>query len=167
MKELLLQYVYYNFWANNKISITLFDLSDELMNKVVQSSFTSLRETVGHISDAEMIWISRLKGVSVDHWPSQNIKVSTEEFLNQFTSISKAWCNFIENQDDSILQQDCFYKDIAQEEHREKVHGIVMHCMNHSTFHRGQIISILRQIGLKQGLPSTDMITFLREEEIK
>jgi len=39
---------------------------------------------------------------------------------------------------------------------------MIMHCMNHSTYHRGQIITLLRELGATE-IPGTDMIAYIRE----
>lgn len=40
---------------------------------------------------------------------------------------------------------------------------MVQHCTNHSTYHRGQLITLARQLGIKKEVPSTDLLYFSRE----
>lgn len=74
MKELLLSYTRYNHWANEKICFKLTGLPAELLDKQVKSSFDTIRKTLYHLWDAELIWYERIKGFSFDKWPSESFK---------------------------------------------------------------------------------------------
>lgn len=160
MKEILSQYVAYNYWANQRILDFILGLPEDLLNKEVPSSFKSLKKTVLHIWDAEMIWISRLKGKSMSYWPSQQI--GENETIAGLLDVSAEWIGFLKDKDKNYFNLDCFYKSIAGKEYSQKIYMVVMHCMNHSSFHRGQVVTILRGLGIKEGIPETDMIAFDR-----
>jgi len=136
-KQYLLQLVKYNHWANTKLAEVLQTFDDAVLDQEVTSSFSSIRKTVYHIWDAEFIWLSRLEGVSLTAFPSKSYGEGIAIELN------------------------CSYKNIQQKDFTNSHTEIIMHCMNHSTYHRGQLITLLRQAGC-QTLPSTDLIAFLR-----
>ncbi|MBA3901260.1 MAG: DinB family protein, partial [Bacteroidetes bacterium] len=139
MKEILSNYTAYNFWANKKVLDFIDDLPKELLDKEVSSSFRSIQKTILHIWDAELIWVSRLKGKSMDFWPSQQLDKKTS--INGLLDVSQDWVEFVQTKENNYFNQECFYKSIAGKEFSEKIHTIIMHCMNHSTFHRGQVIT--------------------------
>ena len=56
------------------------------------------------------------------------------------------------------------YKDTRGNSHTNTHWEMIMHCMNHSTYHRGQIVTILREGGVTT-IPSTDLIAYLREKK--
>jgi len=159
MRTLLLQYTSYNTWANTRLGDVLKDLDPVLLDKEVMSSFPSLRKTVHHIWDAELIWLSRLKE-QVIAWPpsAQYANPAIADFVNASVSFEA----FIRLQDDAFLAGSTVYKNIKGDEFTNPNAGIVMHVMNHSTFHRGQLVTMLRSLG-QVTIPSTDLIAFLRK----
>jgi uncharacterized damage-inducible protein DinB len=71
--------------------------------------------------------------------------------------------NFIEQQDDSFFTSSISYKDLAGNAHTNKNSEIIFHVMNHSSFHRGQLVTMLRNTGFEGKMPRTDMIVYFRE----
>ena len=61
MKKVFVQYAAYNVWANQRIADCITKLSEEQVNRVLVSSFTSIYATILHLWDAEAIWWQRLK----------------------------------------------------------------------------------------------------------
>ena len=62
MKQLLVSFCRYNLWANKKIIDTLQLLPNDIVDAQVNNSFTSIRKTIYHIWDAQVIWLSRMQG---------------------------------------------------------------------------------------------------------
>ena len=69
----------YNLWANKKLIGFLSKLEPVLLDKELISSFKTIRETLYHIWDAELIWFTRLNGSSLTGWPSETFKGSNDE----------------------------------------------------------------------------------------
>jgi uncharacterized damage-inducible protein DinB len=159
--EHLKHLVAYNLWANKRIAEVLSQTTDMELNKEITSSFSSIRKTVYHIWDAEYIWLSRINGVSLKSFPSKEF--GNDIAINSFLSCSEEWVKSVADKDESFFEKICIYKNIKQIEFSNSHSEIVMHCMNHSTYHRGQLVTLLRQAG-KIDLPSTDMIAFFREK---
>jgi uncharacterized damage-inducible protein DinB len=76
-------------------------------------------------------------------------------------SNSASFNDFVESADQSFIDRLCDYTNLKGEKFSTPFSTIVMHCMNHSTYHRGQLVTMYRQLGLKE-IPSTDLITFDR-----
>jgi uncharacterized damage-inducible protein DinB len=165
MKEVLDQYCRYNHWANSKLLNFLEGLPEDILINDIHSSFRSIRKTALHIWDAEVIWLLRLKGQPIKTWPSEQLPEN--ESINGLLETSGEWKSFVFSKDSSFFLGSCYYKSISGEEHSNVIHAIIMHCMNHSTFHRGQIITALRALGLKEKLPQTDLIAFERVKTLK
>lgn len=160
MKEILLQYVKYNFWANKIIVETITDKAFAQLDKEIPSSFPTLRKTLLHIWDAETIWYKRLHNIPVTDWPSKDIAKQATVFDNLIKQ-SEQFVNFVSLKNENDFTSHCEYVNLKGEKFSQPVYTIVLHCMNHSTFHRGQLICMLRQLGC-DNLPSTDLITFSR-----
>lgn len=155
----MIQFTSYNLWANKRISGLLLPLDDSVLDKEIKSSFPSLRKTVHHIWDAELAWLNRLQGIAFN-WPPT--AAFTSPAIDSFLRTSAAFDTYVKEKDDAYFAASTSYVDSRGNAHTTANGGIVMHCMNHSTFHRGQIVTMLRGSGITQ-LVSTDLITYLRE----
>ncbi len=154
------KYANYNLWANSKLTELLVTIDDERLNQPIISSFKSIRETVYHIWDAETIWLERLSNNEISSWPPSKI-YNLETPLNILINSSENLLKLIENASPNFLEIQTSYKDSKGNQYSTNNEEILHHVFNHSTLHRGQIITMLRQIGITQ-IPSTDFITYIR-----
>jgi uncharacterized damage-inducible protein DinB len=158
MKDYLLQLLDYNRWANDR----LFALIDEsIVDREIPSSFNTLRKTVYHIWGAEELWLKRVQGDSAPVWQSQHFDGSFSEALSAMKSNNEAWTKLIESKSDTELQAAINYKNVAGTAFSNRLDHIVAHVCNHSTFHRGQIVTMLRSVGATE-IPQTDLIAYFR-----
>lgn len=163
MKNLLLKYTRYNLWANTKVcNEFIAKLDPILLDKEVPSSFPSIRKTLYHIWDAETVWYQRLNQEPNIKWPPHaDFKGTFSEFQKLFLLQSEQLCQWVENRSEEDLQKDFQYLDSRGKSHSNNIHDAVHHCMNHSTFHRGQLVTMLRNVGFTE-LSSTDYIAYCR-----
>ncbi len=159
----LSRYVNYNVWANKGIADFLIDKDQNLLDKEIISSFNSIRKTIFHLADGQYVWLSRLQGVSPTDWPSKNMK--PEEAIPALMNTSNAYAEHFEGRPESYWSEIITFKAMDGTEYKESVGNITMHLMNHSTFHRGQLITMFRQVGFEGKMPRTDLIAYLRELE--
>ncbi|MCC6683708.1 MAG: DinB family protein [Bacteroidia bacterium] len=159
MKQLFLQYAQYNVWANARISEFI---KEEWVDIEMKSSFSTIRKTMFHIWDAQHIWLNRLNGLPVTGGPGKTFAGSFKEACSLWALSSKELVAFIESKDESFLLKEISYENLQKVAFTNKVYEIIMQICNHATFHRGQLITMLREAGATE-LKSTDMITFLRE----
>ena len=158
----LLRYTTYNLWANDKIlSLIKSRMTNELLDKEINSSFPSLRKTIYQIWDAEYHWLRRLNGESLLDWPSKNFNGEFSLAIEKILSIDKDFILYTENLSEEKASSPFTYKNIEGKTFTNPVWESVMHCMNHSTYHRGQAVTMLRQLGVTE-IPSTDFISFCR-----
>lgn len=126
-----------------------------------KSSFPSVQKTFYHIWDAEQIWLNRLTGTSMHSWPTKDFEGTLETACAEWLRTSEAivaYCREL-NEDSAAAIID--YTNLKGAPFQNSVSEIITHCMNHSTFHRGQLITLLRGAGFTH-VASTDLITFYR-----
>jgi uncharacterized damage-inducible protein DinB len=158
MKELLQQYTAYNIWATKQLTDRISKLSDEEINREVASSFPSLYKTVQHMWLAEEAWWQRLK-------LTENIVLESEKFTGSFQELTNAlakqslqWKNWVDTATDTQLNHVFAYVR-NKEQFKMVVYQMMQHVFNHATYHRGQLVTMLRQLGADK-IPSTDFSTF-------
>lgn len=164
MKEIYTSYARYNLWANRRMIEAYRKLPEDLVEKQIVSSFPSARLTFLHIWDAEFLWLNRLQGISPGTFPSKEFKGNIGDVYEQLESSSTAFLDFVENQPEEFFGQMLHFKTISFGEQKQLAWQMIHHCLNHSTYHRGQLVTLGRQLGLEK-LPPTDLIYYLREGE--
>jgi len=163
MKNTLKAYTSYNLWANNEMIKCVEKLSQEQLHQTIESSFNSVFKTILHIWDAEYIWLQRMQGNSIKDWPSK--MMDKDGFsTNLFLASSANFNDFVNACNDSFFDQNCEYTNLKGEQFSTPFASVIMHCMNHGTYHRGQLVTMFRQLGLME-IPSTDLITFERNQK--
>lgn len=162
MKQLISTYTAYNVWANKTLINYLLLKPESLIDTELTGSFTTIRKTFYHIWDAEVIWLKRLQGESISDWPSKTYDNAFEGWYIYMINHSSSFHSILENKPENYFTRQCKYRSLEGTEHTQLNAEIILHCMNHSTYHRGQIINMLHQLKIKS-IPSTDLIYFLRE----
>lgn len=162
MKKIYQQYSAYNLWANQRLTDLFRTLAEEETNRLIENSFPSVKKTILHIWDAEHIWLKRIQGVMVQSFPSQNFKGTTIGAIEGMLAISKAFHEKVGSFSDEELNVSKTITKTTGDKYIHTNREMIHHCMNHSTYHRGQLIMMARQLGLRD-LPATDMIVYLRE----
>ena len=164
MKELLGQYASYNVWANQKLAECTLSLSEETALKEVPSSFSTLQATLLHMWDAESIWWQRMKLQEGIVAPSANFKGTTRDVVTALQHQNKLWESWIGNASPAALDHVFMYYNSKRESFKQPIFQMLMHVFNHGTYHRGQLVNMLRQLGI-QKIPQTDFVVWARSKK--
>ena len=160
MKEYLLDLARYNVWANAKLSDWLSQISEAQWVREFGGSFKSLEATVLHIASAEKIWFERLEG-----YPQTFLALSFQGKRNEVLAIwETASANlerYLTHSLEESLKEKFTYRDLKGYEFTVERDKALAHVFNHSTYHRGQLVNYLREVGFT-GIESTDLIHFYR-----
>ena len=163
MKKMLVQYAAYNLWANSRLIEVINNLTDEQIDREIVSSFTSIKKTVLHLWDVENIWWQRMKLLEVQVWQSDNFIGSLLELNNNLIAQSKQWKEWIDLATEAALEHEFIYRNSKKDQFKQPVYEMLLHLFNHQSYHRGQLITMLRQVDEKN-IPNTDLISFLRKK---
>jgi uncharacterized damage-inducible protein DinB len=151
----------YHYWARDRMLDALGGLSSEQYNKDLGSSFKSIRETVVHIYAAEWAWCSRWHGTS------PTALLSSEPYPD-VASIRQAWLEnegrvrrFTDELGEPGIAKVIEYKMLNGTSGATPFWQMLQHVVNHASYHRGQVTTMLRQLGAAPA-KSMDMIAFYR-----
>lgn len=111
--------------------------------------------------DAESIWWQRMKLHERFVIPSENFKGTTRDVANGLMSQSKLWESWVHNVSDHMLDHVFEYRNNKKEQVKMQIWQMLTHVFNHGTYHRGQLINMLRQLGVEK-LPQTDFSLWVR-----
>lgn len=151
----------FNYWAKAKMIGALDALPEQDLYKDLKTSFGGIHGTLVHICGAEDIWLSRFKGIA-------NPMFLKNADLPDYTAVKKKWeevekgmRTYVHSLTEQQLLEKFSYTNIKGEPFSNIRWQALQHLVNHGTYHRGQITSMIRQLG---GTPvSTDMIAFYRQ----
>jgi uncharacterized damage-inducible protein DinB len=155
----------YNRWANGRTLEAAEKLDLSAFVKDLKNSFPSVRDTLAHILGAEWIWLRRWHG----EFPAKLLgasEFSTVAALRErFSAVDRERSAFLQGLDEARLAQPLGYKDLAGNSYSLPLIASLHHVANHGTYHRGQITTMLRQLGATP--IGTDMSRFYLEQAAK
>ncbi len=137
-------------------------LTEHQFIQELESSFPSIRHTLLHIWDAQDIWLERLNGRSPQTWPSASFKGTKDELIGRTLNSSTLIIEKVRRYSEEELQAGVNYTTMKGNSGNAPRYQMFMHVINHGTYHRGQLITMLRLVGLSE-LPASDLIAYYRE----
>lgn len=150
---LMKNYTQYNLWANKTLVNWLRTKEESVLEQEVPSSFSSVKKTLSHILQTQQYWLSIIRR---DETPElfQGETSTLEEVFSTIIAQSEEFAAFVEGMsadgisEKTMVVSQWFQSDFANFEY-------IMQVMNHSTYHRGQITTIGRNLGFTDA-PMTD-----------
>ena len=150
----------YNVWANKLMIDALLQLSEEQLDMVIESSFSSIRKTAYHVCVSESFWEQRLNLVEQHLRAELVLEGSFQEVMDKWGGASKSLMDFTERQfNDDAFTHVVHYYNHKKQSVKQQVYVALMQVLNHSTYHRGQLITMMRQAGVKK-VPATDFYMY-------
>jgi len=159
MKELLLEYCDYNIWANDRLFDATMALSDEAHRAEMVSSFGSIYLTWLHIWSGQYVWMQRILGQDISQRPMKHFKGTMDELREGLQASARQWRDWVEGASVEQLMQSFEVHGTSGRSATFIPKNLAMQVMNHGTYHRGQIVTMLRQQGATE-IPSTDWAQF-------
>jgi uncharacterized damage-inducible protein DinB len=152
----------FDAWATNRTLDAVAALTEEQFKKDLGNSFGSVHGTLIHVFGADKIWLARWKNGVPTATKSEDIP-TLDQLRKSWADIFDETQSYIALVTDEQLQNPHTYKDLRGNVHTQPLYQQLQHKVNHSTYHRGQITTMLRQLGAKP--VGTDLITFYRERK--
>src|SRR5215475_2643317 len=152
----------YDRWANGRVLQAASALSPEQFTRDLGGSFVSVRDTLVHIIRSEWGWLTYWKSTShstaflQDLWNEDNPLFRLGAFPSDSGDVGKEQTEFVNSVTEEALR-----RTLPVLEKQLNLAHLMQHLTNHSTYHRGQIASMIRRLGAEP-LP-TDFAFFLLE----
>lgn len=163
MKILLTQMASYHLWANQLMTDRILALPEEVCTQQVPSSFPTLAATLQHLWDAESIWWQRMKLLEQIVVPSQGFSGATADIVKGLLQQSKQWQEWVHNAQEHMFEHEFIYYNSRKEKFKQGVYQVLMHLFNHGTYHRGQLVTMMRELAVNN-IPQTDFIVWSRKK---
>jgi uncharacterized damage-inducible protein DinB len=159
MNQRYVDYALYNIWANNRLINDLLEQYDELLGHQLVGSYPTIRATILHIWFAETGWLSRLNGNDWETTKVTKFEGTNKELFKEWQNTSYEFKTFV---DQSELEKVINF-DLKGEVFSIPTREIIQTVFNHGSFHRGQVVMMMRQLGVSE-ITQTDYIEWVREK---
>lgn len=159
--ELLRLLFQYNQWADRRIVDACAALSNEQFTRDLGSSFRSVRDTLVHLYGAEWVWNERIEGRSPTSLVSGAGFPDLASVRSKLEEMDNFYIEYVTRLTPQDLEHVIHYKSFTGEEFSNPLWQTLHQLTNHASYHRGQITTLLRQLGAKP--VTTDLIAFYRE----
>ena len=161
--ELLRVLFQYNLWADLRTLDACSSLTTEQFTRELGSSFSgSVRDTIAHLYGAEWVWNERFQGRSPSGLPPASSYSDLASVGAKLEEMDLYYIDYVAKLTPQDLERAIRYKSLAGGEFANPLWQCLHQLTNHATYHRGQVVTLLRQLGVKPA--STDLIGYYREQ---
>ena len=163
--EYIHTFIAYNYWARDRVLASAEQLSQPQLTRPLGGSFASVLDTLIHLHFAEWIWYQRWQGNSPSAGPDSSQLTSVAALREVWLPLEMQIRAFVASLGPADLGRIIDYTLMSGQASRSAYWQMIAHVVNHGCYHRGQIATMLRQLGATPA-QSTDMIVFFREQSV-
>lgn len=147
LQNLILKNVEFNEWANRQCTEWLAAKPDDLLYQEVASSYSSIMKTLHHILVSQEYWwgITSETGIFISRSSVEDF--TKDEIFAGLNDNSQKLVEYVKTLSDGDLsktlkiENEWFECDFPKYEY-------IQHLVTHATYHRGQIVTIGRNVGI-------------------
>jgi len=161
-KEDVARLLDYTVWANHRALRAAATLSLDDFKREMGSSHGGVRGTLVHTMGAEWIWLERWKGVSPTRGLDEGEFPDVMAVRERWTLIEEHRASWLASLRETALAETVAYRMLDGRTSAEPLWQLVQHVANHSTYHRGQVVTLMRILGAKA--TASDMVLWDRQK---
>jgi uncharacterized damage-inducible protein DinB len=156
----LITQLQYHRWATEQIMEQAVALSAEQLMTNLKTSFGGVYETIVHLYQSDRIWLDRLEERPSGKFEDYTAPGCVWELRDAWAEVQQQLIDFADGLTESDANRLITYKNLAGQTFSSPIWQIILHVVNHGTHHRGQVTSMIRQLG---GVPANlDLIRYHR-----
>ena len=152
----------YNRWANRRTLAAAGRLGGDAFLRDMGNSFSSVRDTLAHIIGAEWIWLERWHG----RFPTALLEAghftTVRSLESRWEAVEHDQARFFQSLTGQRLNEELAYLNRSGQRYSYPLWQQMTHVVNHSSYHRGQVTTLLRQLGAEA--VSTDFLEYYDEK---
>jgi len=151
----------YNAWANRRLFAAAAALPEERYFRDLHSSHGGVHGTLAHIVWAEQLWLSRWGGTEAPSVAQGRDLPTLAAVQARWEDVERARGALLAGVTVATLEERRAVRPSTGSEFQHTFREMFNHAIDHSSYHRGQVVTLLRQLGVQP--PSTGLIVFYRE----
>lgn len=162
----------YNQWMNEKVYGAAATLTPEALHLDRRAFFGSIFGTLNHIAVGDTLWLQRfgqhpahfasleaVRGLPTPTALNQPLSDTLEGLSARHRQLDQAFIDLAAELRDEHLDGTLVYTTTQGVRGEKDALGVLMHVFNHQTHHRGQVTTLLSQLGIDVG--ATDLLLLL------
>jgi uncharacterized damage-inducible protein DinB len=150
------EWLAFHQWRQEQIGTLLRSVDTEYFSKQLSGSFGSLFIVLKHLIWAEKVWLGRVKPNVV----AMMRDVTPSELVEEWENVTRQWVEVVQNASEADFDTVIEYSDTKGNAYSNTLFEIILHFVDHSTYHVGQMMNAIRAFGLEP--VSTNYIHYLR-----
>lgn len=157
LQNAISSFVKYNHWANEKLNAWLMGLDDDLLYTETASSFPSIAATVQHLQESHRFWLCVITVEPVSMREETHDAATNLEWLLEDS-------NRMLDEFSAYTEEDLLMK-VSSPDMTQTRYDFILHTVNHNSYHRGQIVTMCRRLGIADNIPAMDYEVFLWSQQ--
>jgi uncharacterized damage-inducible protein DinB len=138
----------YNYWARDRQLKTCAALTEEQFLRPMGNSFPSLRDTLAHLVGVEWLWLERWSGRSPRTLPGAEEFPTLAAIEQRWKTVERGLRRYLGDLSDQAIALPVTYTNLQGESWTYPLWRMLYHLLNHQSYHRGQVTTLLRQLGV-------------------
>ena len=155
LQNLITRLLRYNLWANDRLASWILTLERQVIYTPTGSSFGTIDRTIQHILEAQVYWHNVIVNGQIGE-----VKLSSGMDATHLVSALVASSHQLID-DISIFNEQQLIEAIQVSDSKQSRYEYVLHMVNHGSYHRGQVVTMCRALGVKGEIPVTDYDAYL------
>jgi uncharacterized damage-inducible protein DinB len=139
----------YNRWANQRLLGACAELSADDLARELGGSFPSVWGTLTHVFGAEGSWLARWEGTPAGKPLELGGVTDIAGLTGLWNALGDRQSRLIAGLTDDDVRRSIGIVFRSGLTFEQQLGATMRHCMNHSTYHRGQVTNFLRMLGAK------------------
>ncbi|MBL3645865.1 DinB family protein [Bacillus sp. RHFB] len=149
--EPVLEMYSYHAWANGVIIDRLNELPEHIYHKEIQSGFSSVSKVLSHIYLTDYAWFDIISGISMDEAMASSSELKEEVEKRSIEEMKKTFIDLYERNKAILGTEDMEKVMVVDNPYagslETNISESVLHVVTHGSYHRGNIATMLRQMG--------------------
>jgi uncharacterized damage-inducible protein DinB len=156
IQKITTRFLQYNLWANQRLTSWLLTLPRKTLHETTRSSFGTIDRTLQHILSAEIYWYPFIVKGEINTFSESAREDAVEKVITDLVASSQHLLN-----DLSAFNEQQLMEVIQASDSKQCRYEYILHLVNHGSYHRGQIITLCRLLGVTEEVPVTDYDGYL------
>jgi len=156
LQNLTTRLLRYNLWANERLTSFLMTIDRNVLYEKTGSSFGTIDRTLQHMLEAQIYWHAIIAKGQINEFNESVKENAVDEIMADLVESSQQLVN-----DLTILNEQQLIESIQVSDGMQSRYEYILHVVNHSSYHRGQLVTMCRALGITAEIPVTDYDAYL------
>lgn len=156
LQNLISRLLRYNLWANERLTAWLMTIDRNILYEQTGSSLGTIDRTLQHILSAQIYWYAIIFKEQITEFNQPVKEHAVDEVIADLVISSQQLVNEL-----SILNEQQLIESIQVSDSTQSRYEYILHVVNHSSYHRGQVVTMCRALGVTGEIPVTDYDGYL------